>query len=64
MNQNTLRYEVPGSKPGVVHVVQMSDRDDTLYCPCPAWRFQAGRPAAERKDCKHIRKVLDDLGIE
>ena len=35
--------------------------DGTVYCTCPAWRFQR-RPAGDREPCKHILKVEKEMG--
>ena len=41
------------SRKGVEYEVRMSRQLGTLYCTCPAWKFQRV-PAGEHKACGHI----------
>lgn len=42
---------------GDTHEVRRG-RDGVLFCTCPRWRYQEGRPPHRRTNCKHIRAVL------
>jgi hypothetical protein len=47
------RWEVPGSKPGVLYTILRGLEDD-FTCSCPAFSFRRG-------DCKHIKGIKDSL---
>ena len=50
----TVRSE---SNPSKTYEIRKSNRDGTVYCTCPAWKFQkvsAGQP----RMCKHLRGFL------
>lgn len=46
------RWEVPGSKAGVIYTIMRGSDDFT--CSCPAFSFRRG-------DCKHIKGIKDKL---
>lgn len=47
------RWEVPGSKPGVMYTV-MRNHENHFNCSCPAFSFRRG-------DCKHILGIKASL---
>lgn len=57
MNQAPFGFElrVPSMSRGDVSYVIRRGRGGTLYCSCPAWRFQS-KPVRART-CKHLRSL-------
>lgn len=47
------KWEVPGSKPGVMYTV-MRGLEDNFNCSCPAFSFRRG-------ECKHIKGIRESL---
>ena len=40
------------SNPRKTYEIRKSNRDNVVYCTCPAWRFSKG----EKKTCKHLSR--------
>jgi len=47
------------SNPDKVYEIVQSDKDGTVYCTCPAWKFSKSSP----KMCKHMKSLGIDKDI-
>lgn len=50
------------SSPGVTYRVWVAE-DGPIFCDCPSHKFQKGKPAGERKPCKHMKAVSADASV-